>query len=181
MSDLSDTIKGFYSDFILRDLLSFVTPGAIVGGAFMIALSYVGSGSKFGLQNFLFMINHIPIFIWILLFGLFYIIGFGLQNIRELFPWLKFPSIEYRNSYRDNEMKIKIENNDSVPVDEMMQLIRTFGCKELFRNSKYYAEFRLPFIRKTPYTKEQSFEAERKTEERYIVCKRVGIRQPPSP
>ena len=89
MSDLSDTIKGFYSDFILRDLLSFVTPGAIVVGASIIALSDLVMGSKFGLLDFLLIFNHIPIFIWVLLFGLFYIIGLGLQYIREFFPCLK--------------------------------------------------------------------------------------------
>jgi len=169
MSDLSDTIKGFYSEFILRDLLSFVTPGAIVVGASIIALSDLVMGSNFRLLDFLFIFNHIPIFIWILLFGLFYIIGLGLQYIREFFPCLKFPPIEYRNKYRDNDKKIKIENNDSIPIDEKGQFKRNFGCDEHFRNSKYYAEFRLPFIEKTRSFKGQPFEVERKTEERFIV------------
>ena len=163
MSDLSDTIKGFYSDFILRDLLSFVTPGAIVvfSIAFMLSESW---------EQLFKNLCIIPWFAWILFFGFFYLIGLSLQVVRELFPWLKFPPIVYRNKYRDTAMKLKRNTNgDSIPVDEKKEFTRQFVCDEHFRNSKWYAEFRLPFIRKTQPTKECSFEAERKIEERFIV------------
>jgi hypothetical protein len=169
MSDLSDTIKGFYSDFILRDLLSFVTPGAIGVGTFIYALSNFGIGVRYIQPHFLVLINLIPIFGWILLFGLFYVVGIGLQLIREKIPGLEFPPIEYRNKYRRNDEQIKKVNDDLTLVNGKEEFIRTFGCDELFRNSKYYAEFRLPFIRKTQPIRERSFDAERKTEERFIV------------
>lgn len=165
MSDLSDTIKSFYSDFILRDLLSFVTPGAIVVGALMFILSNCWLRSWYGHPDFLLLINLIPIFGWILVFGFFYIVGIGLQYVRECIPSLKFPPLIYRSKYRDSNLKINPdEKNGSKPVDENNQFKREFGCDELFRNSKYYAEFRLPFMEKT-----RSFEEERKTEERYVI------------
>jgi hypothetical protein len=55
-------------------------------------------------------------------------------------------------------------NNDSVPVDEKTELTRQFVYDEHFRNSKYYAEFRLPFIKNV-----RNLEIERKIHERFII------------
>jgi hypothetical protein len=101
---------------------------------------------------------------------LFYIIGILLQSLGELSHCLKFPPKEYRSKYRDNSIQLKRnDNGDSIHVDDKTQLKRQFGCDELFRNSKYYAEFRLPFIKHTQLTKERSFDVERKTHERFII------------
>jgi len=78
MGDFGDTIKNLYSQFILRDVLSFITPGAIV----VFAATYV----------FYPKLLHSPIH-WLLfipLFGICYIVGFALQCFGELFGFIRF-------------------------------------------------------------------------------------------
>jgi hypothetical protein len=173
MSDLSDTIKGFYSEFILRDLLSFVTPGAIVVGTFFFALSELGNGTIFGNSDFLFRVNHISIVFWILLFGLFYIIGLGMQNVSQRISLctmknfnhidLIFPPKEYINKFRDNSGCAKEANCDKLNVpDKKNEREIEFGFDEKLRNAKYYHCMRLPFL-------SHSNNVERKTHERFIV------------
>jgi hypothetical protein len=159
MSDLSDTIKGFYSDFILRDLLSFVTPGAIVTGAFIFMMS--GFFSTFiPIQysdliplivsgGILWRIFQMPIYVWILLFGLFYIIGIGVQHLGERTTLTQFPPKRYEN--KNSEYSFGI------------------GDKDKITDSQYYEKFRLPFIQKTKDTDYKKFETERKYHERFIV------------
>jgi hypothetical protein len=173
MSDLSDTIKGFYSEFILRDLLSFVTPGAIVVGTFFFALSELENGSRFGISYFLFRVNHISIVFWILLFGFFYIIGLGLQNVSQRISLhtmdrfgcidLIFPPKEYVNKFRHNSGCAKEANCDKLNVlDKNNGRKIEFGFDEKFRNAKYYNCMRLPFL-------SHSNDVERKAHERFIV------------
>ena len=152
MSDLSDTIKGFYSDFILRDLLSFVTPGAIIIGTI-----------AFGLNLETYMRD--SIFIWILLFGVFYIIGIGLQFVREQIPQLKFPPEMYQNRFRDSNGEIiPDDNRNSDDKNKITPYEEKFGSDEKSRNAKYYQKFRLPFIN-TVHEKEMVS----KVHERFIV------------
>ena len=79
MTDLSDTIKGFYSDFILRDLLSFVVPGAIVIGTLVLVFIKNDVNTIWGQIYILRILSQISIISWILLFGLFYLSGLGIQ------------------------------------------------------------------------------------------------------
>jgi uncharacterized membrane protein YdfJ with MMPL/SSD domain len=75
---MGDAIKYLYSQFILRDVLSFITPGAIV----VFAATYV----------FYPKLLHSPIH-WLLfipLFGVCYIVGFALQCFGELFGFIRF-------------------------------------------------------------------------------------------
>jgi hypothetical protein len=81
MSDLSDTIKGFYSDFILRDLLSFVIPGAIVIGTLALAFLKIDVSTIWGQIYIVRILSQISIISWILLFGLFYMSGLGIQYV----------------------------------------------------------------------------------------------------
>ncbi len=160
MSDLSDTIKGFYSEFILRDLLSFVTPGAIVVGAFIFLLSGFFSVTIPQQHNdlmpviisgeLIWTVFQMPIFAWILLFGFFYVVGFSIQCLGEKTRLLQFPPENYENHYRK-------------------QYSINFGLNEKFRNSKYYETTRLPFLRHTRNTDNKNFDLERKTEERFVV------------
>jgi len=173
MSDLSDTIKGFYSDFILRDLLSFVTPGAIVVGSLFFSLFELGDGSRFGNPDFLFNVNHISFVFWIFLFGLFYIVGLGLQIVSQeisLYTMKKFnqidfifPPKEYVNKFRDNSGCVKEANSDKLNVPDINSEKKIeFGFDEEFRNAKYYHSMRLPFL-------SHSNDVEKKTHERFIV------------
>jgi hypothetical protein len=73
MSDLSSALDNFYSNFVLRDILSFIFPGAIV----CISLSIWINPDD---NRILFISNILPI---ILLFGVFYLVGFSIQIIRE--------------------------------------------------------------------------------------------------
>lgn len=142
MSDISDTIKGFYSDFILRDLLSFVTPGAIVVFSLVFALWE-------SWEKIIYTLCLIPWPVWILIFGFFYLTGLTLQIIGESICCFKFPPKKYQNIYRDINKKINEDDNgNSIPVDKEKQYTKDFDFKEEFQNSKYYAEFRLPFIKK---------------------------------
>jgi hypothetical protein len=113
-----------------------VTPGAIVVGAIAFGLNLEVYKEK-------------SIYIWILLFGLFYIVGIGLQYAREHVSGLEFPPVTYHNNYRYLNLKNNPDiKGDSKPVDKNNLYEREFGCDDIFRNSKYYAEFRLPFIKK---------------------------------
>lgn len=71
MSDIGDAIKYLYREFILRDLLSFVTPGAIV---IVSALLF-----RFDLYQTLTFSKLIPLILYIPVFGVFFMVGFAIQ------------------------------------------------------------------------------------------------------
>jgi hypothetical protein len=173
MSDLSDTIKGFYSDFILRDLLSFVTPGAIVFLTFIFAVLKIDISTIWGQTYIVHILSQISIIIWILLFGLFYIVGLGLQIVNQrisLYTMEKinlidliFPPKEYVNKFRDTSGCAKKANCDELNVpDKNNEKKIEFGFDEELRNAKYYYCMRLPFL-------SHSNAVEKKTHERFIV------------
>jgi hypothetical protein len=70
MVDVGNVISEFYSEFVLRDLLSFVTPGAIVLGSVLYLIWPVGF-----LLHLFYFLNPL---LFIPLFGMCYIIGIGL-------------------------------------------------------------------------------------------------------
>lgn len=75
MNGIESIASRFYSDFILRDLLSFVTPGAIVLGSVLYLFLPLG----FLLRIF----NELNPLLYIPLLGLCYIIGIGLLMLGE--------------------------------------------------------------------------------------------------
>lgn len=75
MKDLTSAIQYLYEQWILRDLLSYITPGAFLVAAISIQL--------IGLSFFLDLIKSLPLVIILFLFGPFFIIGFALQNLGE--------------------------------------------------------------------------------------------------
>jgi hypothetical protein len=83
MSEIGDGIQYLYSKFIMRDLLSFVTPGAIiVGTLFLIHWDFSYD------MNFF---KSIPYILYIPSFGVLYIVGFAVQCLgAEFFPIIKF-------------------------------------------------------------------------------------------
>jgi hypothetical protein len=78
MGDIGSAIKYLYEKFILRDVLSFVTPGAIiVVTAFYLLFPNMSS-------------FHIPWPFYVPLFGLFFVLGFAVQCFGEMFGFLHF-------------------------------------------------------------------------------------------
>jgi hypothetical protein len=78
MGDIGSAVKYLYSQFVLRDVLSFVTPGAIV---VWIALSLFYPEL---LKQPIHWLLYIPIF------GIFYMVGFAVQCFGEIFDIIRF-------------------------------------------------------------------------------------------
>lgn len=76
MGGFGDAIKYLYSQFILRDLLSFITPGAIVSTAALMLLW------EEWWVFFDFIHSHWPLYI--IIFGVFYVVGFAVQCFGEI-------------------------------------------------------------------------------------------------
>jgi hypothetical protein len=75
MGDFGNAIKYLYTQFILRDVLSFITPGAIV----VWAVLYLFFPCLLSYSYSIHWLLYIP------LFGLFYIVGFAIQCLGEFF------------------------------------------------------------------------------------------------
>ncbi len=75
MADGEKIVTGFYTEFVLRDVLSFVTPGAILLGSLLYAL--------WPLDSIINEFQKMNPFLFIPLFGLCYLIGIGLMMIGE--------------------------------------------------------------------------------------------------
>ena len=83
MGNFGDAIKYLYEKFILRDMLSFVVPGAIVVfTAFILVWPWTILEEQFG--NLFKFTSSIPWLLYIPLFGLFYMVGFSLQCFGEI-------------------------------------------------------------------------------------------------
>ena len=84
MGDIGSAIKYLYSQFILRDVLSAITPGAIVVLSAILVLLPEPSLSQ--RLNTLFQYStSIHWLLYIPLFGLFYVIGFAIECLERLF------------------------------------------------------------------------------------------------
>jgi len=83
MGAFGDAVKYLYQNFILRDILSFVTPGAII---FLTAfLMFIPESSLAQRLATLFEYSHsIHWLLYIPLFGVFYMIGFAVQCFGEI-------------------------------------------------------------------------------------------------
>lgn len=73
MSGFGDAVRYLYSQFILRDILSFITPGAII----VVAATYT-------LFPEIFSDYYVPWPLYIPLFGFFYMIGYAVQCLQVL-------------------------------------------------------------------------------------------------
>jgi hypothetical protein len=82
MSDISDTIKNLYREFILRDLLSFITPGAIVVGTIVFL--------QWDISQILEFFKAISWFVYIPIFGASFMVGFAIQCLGEIAGIIKF-------------------------------------------------------------------------------------------
>ena len=83
MSEISDGIQYLYSKFIMRDLLSFVTHGAIVVGSLLLL--------HWELSWILDFLKSIPFVLYIPIFGILYMVGFAVQCLgAEIIHVIKF-------------------------------------------------------------------------------------------
>jgi hypothetical protein len=128
MQGLADAIRTFYEEFILRDVLAYVTPAAFVVG--YILKLYYGSVSVI-----LAVLKDIPVAAYILVFGGLFIIGYGLQNLGEILRIIDWHQrandrqhIHYlkefhlRKQYRDAN---KDQNDQKQPSNDGAWLERT--------------------------------------------------------
>ena len=98
MGDFGDAISNLYEKFILRDLLSFITPGAIV--VLTALLLFLPIGELFELSRSMHWLLYIP------LFGLFFISGFAIQCAGEFLGIIHFsPPDKY---HWDCKQRLKI-------------------------------------------------------------------------
>lgn len=88
MGDVADTIKYLYEKFILRDVLSFVTPGALVVLTAFLFIPDPTVGGRF--QRLISDLQQISWVFYILLFGLFFAVGFAIQCLGEFFGIVYF-------------------------------------------------------------------------------------------
>lgn len=94
MSDIGDAIQSLYNKFIMRDVLSFVIPGAVVVGS-LLDLSQMSHILK------LFHSNSIPFILYFPIFGIFYMVGFAVQCLgAEILHVIKFHRMTWEEHFR---------------------------------------------------------------------------------
>ena len=76
MQGIADAIKYLYRQFILRDVVAYVTPGAILAGSAAIVL--------FGPDAVVKAFQHIRAIAYVPIYGLLFITGFAIQNFGEI-------------------------------------------------------------------------------------------------
>jgi hypothetical protein len=89
MGDIGNAIRYLYREFVLRDILSFVMPGAII--ALTAFLVFIAEPTlKESLKKLFEYPASIHWLFYILLFGLFYVVGFAVQCFGEIFDIIRF-------------------------------------------------------------------------------------------
>ncbi len=89
---MANAIKYLYSQFILRDVLSFITPGAIVVlTAFLLLLPEPCLSQR--LDKLFEYSRYIHWLLYIPLFGIFYMVGFAIQCFGEFIGFIRIHRI----------------------------------------------------------------------------------------
>jgi hypothetical protein len=83
MQGIAEAIKYLYQQFVLRDVVAYVTPGTILAAC----LLRVHLG---GLEPAVNFIKDIPAIAYVPIYGLLFTMGVGIQNIGEMIMLLKF-------------------------------------------------------------------------------------------
>ncbi|MFH0942108.1 MAG: hypothetical protein V1823_03700 [Chloroflexota bacterium] len=84
MEGFGSSIKYLYQNFILRDVLSFITPGAIIVLTAFYLFLYPWISSHYPQILFIHWLLYIPIF------GLFFVVGFAVQCFGEIIGLVRF-------------------------------------------------------------------------------------------
>ena len=133
MAGFGDAIKYLYEKFILRDMLSFVTPGAIVVlTAFLIFLPEPSLRTLFQYSRSMYGLLYIP------LFGLFYITGFAIECLGRILGFMQIHRLDrshlwervrvFRCGWEDKHDKIW--NNWKKAQEEQVKLSHTIKQHE---------------------------------------------------
>jgi hypothetical protein len=108
MEGLVGAIRYFYEQWILRDVLGYVTPGAI--------LLVVVMGQLIGWESLMKLLRGLPALAFLPIFGLLFIAGFAMQNVGErlgLLRWHDRSSDEQhlKTLYQFHYQNITLEND----------------------------------------------------------------------
>lgn len=113
MPDIGDALKTLYQKFVMRDILSFITPGAV----FVISALYFYA---WDVEKILYISKEIPFLLYLTLFGVFYAVGFFFQSLGAYI--LKIMPLHNRkkDGKRDDGEHLKIikEFNDKTKENE---------------------------------------------------------------
>ena len=82
MSSVGDGLKYLYREFFLRDLLSFITPGAMIVGSIFI---YV-----YGLSDAINIFSRIRLLVYVPIFCVCYVVGFATQCFGQWVGVIRF-------------------------------------------------------------------------------------------
>lgn len=82
MQGITDAIKYLYQQFILRDVVAYVAPGAILAGCVLWVV--------FGADNAVKILLGIPKIAYLPIYGIIFITGLGLENLGEMLGVLRF-------------------------------------------------------------------------------------------
>jgi len=82
MQGIAEAIKYLYQQFILRDVVAYVAPGAILATC-LLSLHFAD------LDSALKFLNNLPSIAYVPIYGLLFTIGLGIQNFGELIKLLK--------------------------------------------------------------------------------------------
>ncbi len=103
MGEVSNIVRYLYSKFLMRDLLSFILPGAILITS--VLLLFLGPSQLFG------YVKEVPLIAYVLLFGFCFLVGFFIQCFGTLVctchPLIKF----YSPRWLDEEERTQTEDD----------------------------------------------------------------------
>ncbi|MFV1950929.1 MAG: hypothetical protein ACC630_03060 [Nitrospinota bacterium] len=119
MSDIGNGIKYLYERFILRDLLSFVTPGTIVVASILLPLLL----NKLELSEVLDISKSIPFIFYIPIFGFLFMVGFAVQCFGEVIHLIKIHEFKAKD-------KAKAKAKDKNKQELCMQLRKVLRSKD---------------------------------------------------
>lgn len=97
MQGITEAIKYLYQQFILRDVVAYVAPGAILAGCVLWVV--------FGTDKAVRIVLGIPAITYLPIYGLVFITGLGLENLGEMLRILRFHNRrdEFKGSSRPDD------------------------------------------------------------------------------
>lgn len=121
MQGIAEAIKYLYQQFILRDVVAYVAPGAILA-ACLLRLHFGG------LDLALEFIGDIPPIAYVPIYGLLFTIGLGIQNFGEL---IRF-RIKFRNKFHSvSLLKDHARENDKARFDKLQDFHRAVLSRQV--------------------------------------------------
>lgn len=111
MAGITEAIKYLYQQFILRDVVAYVAPGAILVGCVVWVV--------FGTDTALRILLGIPTIAYLPIYGLVFITGLGLQNLGEMLRMLRFHN-------RGNESRKRLKARTRPDDREHFRVLQKF-------------------------------------------------------